>query len=67
MVARPSISVLSDMPGPEVAVMDLRPAKEAPTAAPMPAISSSAWSITPPSFQMSRPSVCMISEEGVMG
>jgi hypothetical protein len=30
IVARPSISVLSDMPGPEVAVIALRPANEAP-------------------------------------
>ena len=43
------------------------PAKEAPTAAPMPAISSSAWSTEPPYFQISRERNCMISVEGVIG
>jgi hypothetical protein len=36
IVARPIISVFSDMPGPLVAVIAFLPAKEAPTAAPMP-------------------------------
>jgi hypothetical protein len=67
IVARPSISVLSDMPGPEVAVIAFLPAKDAPTTAPMPAISSSACSIVPEYFQTSRPKNCMISEEGVIG
>ena len=48
MVARPSISVFRDRPGPEVAVIAFLPAKEAPTTAPSPAISSSAWSTVPP-------------------
>ena len=65
--ASPSISVLSDMPGPEVAVSTFLPAKEAPTQAPMPAISSSAWIIVPPYFQISRARKCMISDEGVIG
>ena len=39
------------MPGPEVAVIDFLPAKEAPTVAPTPLISSSAWSTTPPYFR----------------
>jgi hypothetical protein len=55
------------MPGPEVAVIALRPANEAPTTAPMPAISSSAWSTVPPYFQSSRPRNCMISVDGVIG
>jgi hypothetical protein len=67
MVARPSNSAFRDMPGPEVAVMDFTPAKEAPTAAPTPAISSSACSMVPPCFQISRERSCMISDEGVMG
>ena len=67
MVARPSISVISDMPGPEVAVIALRPANDAPMAAPTPAISSSACRTAPPNFHKSRPSACMISVEGVMG
>ena len=65
--ARPSISVLSDIPGPDVAVMAFLPAKEAPTTAPIPAISSSHWIIAPPYFQTSRPKNCMISDEGVIG
>ena len=67
IVARPSISVFSDMPGPEVAVIAFLPAKEAPTTAPMPAISSSHCSIAPPYFQTSRAKNCMISVEGVIG
>jgi len=67
MVARPIISVFSERPGPLVAVMALTPANEAPTAAPMPAISSSAWSTEPPYFQTWSVKNCMISVEGVMG
>ena len=55
------------MPGPEVAVIAFLPANEAPTTAPMPAISSSHCTITPPYFQTSRPKKCMISDEGVIG
>ena len=67
IVARPRISVFSDMPGPEVAVIAFLPANEAPSAAPMPAISSSACSTAPPYFQISRLRNCMISVEGVIG
>ena len=66
-MARPRISVLSDMPGPLVAVSAFLPAKLAPTQAPIPAISSSHWSIVPPYFQISRLRKCMISDEGVIG
>jgi len=55
------------MPGPEVAVRAFRPANDAPTQAPMPAISSSHCTIVPPYFQISRLRKCMISEDGVMG
>ena len=51
MLARPIISDFRERPGPLVAVMALVPAKEAPTAAPMPAISSSACSTAPLYFQ----------------
>ncbi len=67
MLARPIISHFRESPGPLVAVMAFLPAKEAPTAAPMPAISSSAWSTAPPYFQMWSVRNCMISVEGVMG
>jgi hypothetical protein len=55
------------MPGPDVAVIAFLPANDAPTTAPMPAISSSHCSITPPYFQISRLKKCMISDEGVIG
>ena len=55
------------MPGPEVAVIAFLPANDAPTTAPMPAISSSACITVPPYFQISRSRNCMISVEGVMG
>jgi hypothetical protein len=67
IVARPIISVFSDMPGPLVAVSAFFPAKLAPTHAPTPAISSSHCSIVPPYFQISRFRKCMISDEGVIG
>ena len=47
--------------------MAFLPANDAPTAAPMPAISSSACSTVPPYFQISRLRNCMISVEGVIG
>ncbi len=67
MLARPSISVFSDMPGPEVAVIAFLPANEAPTTAPTPAISSSACRTVPPYFHSSRLRNCMISVDGVIG
>ena len=67
IVARPSISVFSDMPGPLVAVSAFLPAKDAPTHAPIPAISSSHCSIVPPYFQISRLRNCITSEDGVIG
>ncbi len=41
--ARPSISVISARPGPEVAVIDLTPANEPPMTAPIADSSSSVW------------------------
>ncbi len=43
--ARPIVSPLSAIPGPEVVVNDRLPPKAAPRAAPAPAISSSAWKV----------------------
>ena len=67
MVARPRISDLSDMPGPELTVMTFLPANDAPTHAPTLAISSSNCTTAPPYFQISRVMNCMTSVEGVMG
>ncbi len=47
--------------------MDFLPANEAPTAAPTPLISSSAWRTTPPYFGSSRERICITSVDGVMG
>ena len=43
--ARPTVSALRFIPGPLVVVMAIDPPKAAPSAAPMPAISSSAWNV----------------------
>src|SRR5271156_5323285 len=64
--AKPSASVLSAMPGPEVEVMPRAPAYAAPIAEVIAAISSSAWKvITPKSLYME--SSCKMSEAGVIG
>ena len=47
-IASPSISVLSAIPGPELEVTPSDPLYAAPIAAPMAAISSSAWKVTTP-------------------
>ena len=49
-IARPMASPLRAMPGPEVPVMPRLPAKEAPMAEQMAAISSSLWMVTTPWF-----------------
>ena len=67
IVARPMISVLRETPGPDVAVIAFLPAKEAPSAAPIPAISSSACRRAPPYFQISRLKNCITSVDGVIG
>ena len=48
IVASPSASLLSAMPGPEDAVIPIAPPKAAPIAAPIAAISSSAWNVRSP-------------------
>ena len=66
ITARPIVSDFSAMPGPEVVVTPRRPANDAPSAAPMPAISSSAWKVVTPN------ALCLLSswrmsEAGVIG
>jgi hypothetical protein len=66
MTARFMNSLLSEKPGPEVVVAASAPPKEAPMAAPIAAISSSAWKVsTPKCFR--RLSSCKMSVAGVMG
>ena len=64
--ARPMVSAFSSMPGPEVAVTPSEPPKDAPRAAPMAPISSSAWNVRTPK-RLCLASSCRISEAGVMG
>ena len=64
--AKPINSLFKHMPGPLVATTDKSPAKLAPMAMPMAAISSSACNVlTPNFFRAERPS--KIGEAGVMG
>ena len=65
--ARPSISVLSDIPGPEVAVMAFLPGEGRADHGADAGDLVLAWIIAPPYFQTSRPKNCMISDEGVIG
>ncbi len=64
--ARPIVSDLSATPGPEVVVTPSEPPKAAPSAAPMPAISSSAWKVRTPKF-LCLLSSWRMSEAGVIG
>ena len=66
LTAKPSVSPLSARPGPLVVVTPRWPPKLAPRAAPMLAISSSAWSVRTPKF-LWRESSWMMSGAGVMG
>ena len=66
ITARPIVSDFRAMPGPEVVVTPSAPANDAPRAAPMPAISSSAWKVVTPK------ALCLLSswrmsEAGVIG
>ncbi len=66
ITARPMVSDFSAMPGPDVVVTPSAPEKAAPSAAPMPAISSSAWNVVTPN------ALCLLSswrmsEAGVIG
>ena len=66
ITARPMVSDFSAMPGPEVLVTPSAPANEAPRAAPMPAISSSAWKVVMPN-RLCLLSSWRMSEAGVIG
>ena len=67
MHAAPRFSCISENPGPLVAVMDFTPATEAPTIAPMLAISSSIWMKRPPNWGRRAAISSAISVEGVIG
>ena len=54
------------MPGPDVVVTPSAPPKEAPIAAPMPAISSSAWNVRTPNA-LCLDSSWRMSDAGVIG
>ena len=60
------VSDFSAMPGPEVVVTPSEPPNEAPRAAPMPAISSSAWKVVTPN-RLCLLSSWRMSEAGVIG
>ena len=60
------VSDFSAMPGPDVLVTPSAPANEAPRAAPMPAISSSAWNVVMPN-RLCLLSSWRMSEAGVIG
>ena len=66
LMARPIISDLRSMPGPEVVVTPRAPPKAAPRAAPMPEISSSAWNVRTPKC-LCLDSSWRMSEAGVIG
>ena len=54
------------MPGPDVVVTPSAPPKAAPSAAPIPAISSSAWKVRTPK-RLCLASSCRMSLAGVIG
>ena len=60
------VSLFSARPGPLVPVKARWPVNAAPTATPIPAISSSAWKVFTPKF-LWRESSCRMSEAGVIG
>src|SRR3990172_10871372 len=64
---RPMVSDMSDSPGPDVDVMLLPPAHDAPATLQIADISSSVWRTMPPSLGRWTASHSMISEAGVMG
>ena len=64
--ASPIVSAFRHMPGPEVVVTPSAPPNEAPSAAPTPLISSSAWNVRTPN-RLCLDSSCRMSEAGVIG
>ena len=63
----PISSAISERPGPEVAVIDFTPVKEAPITAPIAASSSSVCSDEPPIFGSHSLRKWRISDDGVIG
>ena len=66
LMARLMVSLLRATPGPLVVVTPRWPAKAAPSAVPMAAISSSAWNVRTPKF-LCLASSWRMSEAGVIG
>ncbi len=66
ITASPMVSDFSAMPGPEVVVTPSEPTNDAPRAAPMPAISSSAWKVVTPK-DLCLLSSWRMSDAGVIG
>ena len=66
LMASPIVSDLRSRPGPLVVVTPRAPPKEAPRAAPIPAISSSAWKVRMPN-SLRRLSSWRMSDAGVIG
>ena len=66
ITASPIVSDFSAIPGPEVTVTPSWPAKLAPRAAPIAAISSSAWKVVTPCC-LAPDRLCSTSEAGVIG
>ena len=64
--ASPIVSLFSASPGPDVVVTPIAPPYEAPRAAPIAEISSSAWIVVIPN-RFSPDSACRMSEAGVIG
>ena len=67
ITAQPSASIFSEIPGPLEPVTATRPAKLAPLAIEIAAISSSHWMKEPPYFGSSRRRISMTSDQGVIG
>jgi hypothetical protein len=60
-------SCIKEKPGPLVALITLRPVKDAPIMAHMEAISSSIWMNFPPIWGSRSDKISVISLDGVMG
>jgi hypothetical protein len=67
IAARPTCSIISDSPGPEVTVITFLPAHAPPRMAMEEAISSSIWMKTPPTSGMRAAKRSTTSVDGVIG
>ncbi len=67
MSARPRLSIISEKPGPEVAVIALCPAHDAPRMTAIEASSSSIWTYVPPICGRRRAIRSATSVDGVIG